>query len=228
MRYLCIILLVLFCSIFCVAKHPKKIYLDRYMKKDTVLYSFGITNTRMNEKKNIKFNTYARCEFESNSKFEDNDSCFYSVLKIIKDEKCIFQLDSVLSLGNAKYNQATQCAVIPIIFYQNMDAFSTDGKLLCVNFQTEHSFYVSEELRNSTAANITAEGNEIFYISADTLYSFSFNSHKNIPLATFELPLMYSVELNLSKKGISLTYYTDYVDDFINSNRAKNVRFRCK
>ena len=44
-------MLVLFCSIFCVSKNPKKIYLDRYMKKDTVLYSFGITNTRMNEKK---------------------------------------------------------------------------------------------------------------------------------------------------------------------------------
>lgn len=219
------IILFIFGIVSCVSNKPINVRLSQYIKKDSLLNSFGVTNSYINGKQIININEHTKCSLLANSRFFETDSCFYSIFMITKDGQTIFKTDSILSLGEIKYDKTTQTMVIPLILYQNMDDFSTDGKLLYCDLKTNQSFYVSNQMRNSTAADLQEGGAKCIYISTDTLYSYDLRQHKETPLMFFDIPMMYAVNINQTKEKFSLLFYYNFFEDFMDFNPAKIAEF---
>ena len=86
------------------------------MEKDTLLKSFGISYVDLKGYKIIHINKRTSCVLQplvTSDKGETN----YFRLKLNKDKKTVYLIDSILSVGDILYNSRTTGIIFPIIKY---------------------------------------------------------------------------------------------------------------
>ena len=155
----------------------------------------------------------------------DKGETNYFRLKLNKDKKTVYLIDSILSVGDILYNSRTTGFIFPIIKYQNEDDFSTTGEIRYYNTDKLLSYCIENNLENSEAVCFDNSGLFCLYMSADTLFAYNISTKEKKSIFTFDNPMMYSVELKLKNNILTLIYYSNFVEDFSDLNSAKVINF---
>ena len=224
-KYL-LFIIAMTCCICCHSFHKyPTVKIRQSMEKDTLLKSFGISYIDLKGGyKIIHINKRTNCILQPLvplNKGEDN----YFRLRIDKDKNTVYQIDSILSVGEILYNSRTMGIIIPITKYQNADDFSTVGEIQYFNTDELLSDYIEKNLENSEAACFDNRGLFCLYMSADTLFAYNIPTKEKKSIFIFNNPMMYSVELKLKNNILTLIYYSNFVEDFSNFNSAKIITF---
>ena len=181
--------------------------------KDTLLKSFGILYSDLNKEKIIYLNKRISCMLQPVATSNKED----------KHTVCV--IDSIISIGKIQYNSKTTRIIIPITKDQNAGYFSTTGEILCFDTDELVSDCIEKNLINSEAVCFSNSGLFCLYISADTLFTYNFSTKEKKAIFTFDIPMMYSVELKLKNNILTLLYYSNFVEDFEDFNPAKIATF---
>mgnify|MGYP000851361041 FL=1 len=223
-KYL-LFIIAMTCCLCCNSFHKyPTVKIRQSMEKDTLLKSFGFSYIDLKGYKIIHINKRTNCILQPLvplNKGEDN----YFRLRIDKDKNTVYQIDSILSVGEILYNSRTMGIIIPITKYQNADDFSTVGEIQYFNTDELLSDYIEKNLENSEAACFDNRGLFCLYMSADTLFAYNIPTKEKKSIFIFNNPMMYSVELKLKNNILTLIYYPNFVEDFSNFNSAKIITF---
>ena len=224
MKHLLFIMTMLCCLCCNSSRQDPTVKIRQSVAKDTLLKSFGILYSDLNKEKIIHLNKRISCILQpvATSNKEENN---YFRLKINKDKHTVCVIDSIISIGKIQYNSKTTRIIIPITKDQNAGDFSTTGEILCFDTEELVSDCIENILINSEAVCFSNSGLFCLYISADTLFTYNFSTKEKKAIFMFDIPIMYSVELNLRNNILTLLYYSNFVEDFSNSNPAKIATF---